>query len=153
MWLDVTLCMNMARGMRAFICMPQCLRVCSNTICMMCSLPWTCSIAEASVLPTLFSDVQVYVPSSCSLTRNKRRLLPLRISNLPMRKTAIMKDLTGEAWRKKNGRTNLHKGKNVCQWHKIMSFFPPVNQPVAGIASNQVWYLERSGTMCLSALR
>lgn len=45
-------------------------------------LPWTCSMAEASVLPTLFSEVQVYIPSSSSFTWNSRRMLPLWISNL-----------------------------------------------------------------------
>lgn len=64
----------------------MCARVCSYTICMMCVLPWTCNMAEASVLPTLFSDVQVYVPSSRSFTRSNLRLLPLWISNLGKRK-------------------------------------------------------------------
>lgn len=70
-------------------------------------------MAEASVLPTLFSDVQVYVPSSCSLTRNKRKLLPLRISNLEWereRKGEMAKDLTKK-------RNNNNKQTNKCVYN------------------------------------
>lgn len=77
-------------------------------------------MAEASVLPTLFSDVHVYVPSSCSFTRNKRRLFPLRISNLGMGKREIMKDLTETE--KNDHATNLFKAKKISQWNKVMLF-------------------------------
>lgn len=45
-------------------------------------LPCTCRVPDASALPTLFSDTQVYVPSSSARTWVRRRLLSLRISNL-----------------------------------------------------------------------
>lgn len=45
-------------------------------------LPCTCRVPEASAFPTLFSDTQVYVPSSSPRTWVRRRLLSLRISNL-----------------------------------------------------------------------
>lgn len=45
-------------------------------------LPCTWRLAEASAFPTLFSDTQVYVPSSSPRTWLRRRLLSPRISNL-----------------------------------------------------------------------
>lgn len=119
-------------------------------------LPWTCNMAEASVLPTLFSDVQVYVPSSCSFTRNKRKLLPLRISNLWGKKRGeIIKDLTEEHHKKKTTMLIYSKRRKSTRGTRYRHFFPLSISLLQGfflLFPIRLNHLERSGTMCLICL-
>lgn len=66
--------------------------------------PCTWRLPEASAFPTLFSETQVYVPSSSPRTCVRRRLLSLRISNL--------ETPTGKFQREPNKTTFLERSLN-----------------------------------------
>lgn len=77
--------------LRVYVCVSE------KNVCVFC-IPWTCSVAEASVLPTLFSVTHVYVPSSSSCTFSRRRVLSLRISNLSPPEEKEQITALSEAW-------------------------------------------------------